>query len=96
MKPLPASNLTDEDCLALVFVTIHRNKSIAAMTIRHAMCLESDRRDAELFLRQMLSRVIVIFFEERLLPPLFGRYVYCRILEGGVHRPQIIRSLEWP
>jgi hypothetical protein len=50
MKPLPAANLSDEDCLALVFVTLHRNKSIAALTIRHAMCLESDRRDAELML----------------------------------------------
>lgn len=56
MKPLPAANLSHEDCVALVFVTLHRNKSIAALTIRHAMCLESDRRDAELMFRAQGSR----------------------------------------
>ena len=49
--------MTHEDCLALVFVTLHRNKSIAALTIRHAMCLESDRRDAELMLQYVQCTV---------------------------------------
>jgi hypothetical protein len=93
MKHLPSAPLTDEDCVCLVLNA--DAKKLHWRLLRHGLALAADRRDADLILRQMLSRTIVIFDEKR-LPPLFGRDVYCRVLKGGVHASQIIRSLEWP
>lgn len=98
MKPLSENHFTPEDWGVIVDVTLRCGRIVDGSMFGYWVMersRQSDRRDAELILTQMINHCIVAY-ELPAEPPLVGRHVVLHIMRGAVWPPQEVRGLEYP
>jgi hypothetical protein len=97
VKPsLPSAPLTNEDCEIMMRPSPLGDWwgwPLQARLIKGNF--ESDRRDAELMLTQMINSCIVAL-DEPAEPPNIGRRVILHVMKGAVWPAQEVHGLEYP